>query len=433
MERPGVVSARRSGGWGGHDACPGSLSTRSAVTWQDLAADRAPRTPPAQPRLVSDGSVGTLEAAPRNVRLPTPRGALSDFVISAFKGWPGSLGPTPEVTRCDALCDDDFELALYLCYELHYMAIAHPGWEWDPGLLGFRAALERRFVRRLQDEVGELRTGPPAGVSHDLEELIDKSTGPSLSTYLCESGTLDELREFCVHRSAYQLKEADPHTFGIPRLVGEAKAAMVEIQYDEYGSGDATQMHSKLFETTMSAVGLDHTYGAYLDHLPGVTLATVNLVSLFGLHRRWRAALVGHLAIFEMTSVEPMGRYSDALRRLGIGAEGRRFYDVHVDADTRHGAIARDRMVPGLIEAEPDLAGDLLFGAASVLMLEERFARHLLESWSHNCTSLIPWGMHLRMPVPRSSSCGALSRSEPARGDVDPELVSAARAIEVRV
>jgi hypothetical protein len=102
-------------------------------------------------------------------------------------------------------------------------------------------------------------------------------------------------------------------------------------------------MHSTLFAATMAALGLDPTYGAYLDRLPGATLATVNLVSMFGLHRRWRAALVGHLAVFEMTSVEPMERYSRALARMGIGPEGRRFYDVHVAADARHGVIALER------------------------------------------------------------------------------------------
>jgi hypothetical protein len=204
---------------------------------------------------------------------------------------------------------------------------------------------------------------------------------------------LEQFREFCVHRSAYQLKEADPHTFGIPRLSGEAKAAMVAIQYDEYGSGDPAAMHSTLFGNTMRALGLDASYGSYLEVLPGVTLSTVNLVSMFGLHRRWRAALVGHLAVFEMTSVEPMGRYSRALERFGIGPEGRRFYDVHVTADKRHGEIARDRMVTGLIRAEPALASDLLFGVAALMMLEERFATHLLDAWANSRTSLVPWGL----------------------------------------
>jgi Iron-containing redox enzyme len=245
----------------------------------------------------------------------------------------------------------------------------------------------KKSARPASDPVGD--------VGDALGELIAGASGPSLSTFLLESGTLQQFQEFCVHRSAYQLKEADPHTFAIPRLAGEAKAAMVEIQYDEYGSGCASEMHSTLFAATMTALDLDPAYGAYLDRLPGTTLATVNLASLLGLHRRWRAALVGHLAVFEMTSVEPMGRYSRALARLEIGPEGRRFYDVHVAADARHGDIALDRMVAGLIDTEPHLGTDVLFGAAAVLLLEDRFARRLLTSWSAGRSSLTSPGAGL--------------------------------------
>src|SRR3954453_19125102 len=113
-----------------------------------------------------------------------------------------------------------------------------------------------------------------------------------------------------VHRSAYQLKEADPHTWAIPRLHGGPKGAMVEVQADEYGGGRPERIHAQLFADSMSALGLDAGYGAYLDHLPAPTLATVNLMSLFGLHRRLRGAIVGHLALFEMTSSLPNRRYA---------------------------------------------------------------------------------------------------------------------------
>jgi hypothetical protein len=281
------------------------------------------------------------------------------------------------------LSDDDFSLALYLCYEVHYRGLTDRNWEWDPDLLRFRAELEQTFERRLRDEVVLPTAQSPFETVPLLDEMIRASSGPSLSRYLLDAGTLEEFREFCVHRSAYQLKEADPHTFAIPRLTGEAKAAMVEIQYDEYGSGDASLMHSALFADTLTTLGLDPSYGSYVEVLPGVTLATVNLVSMFGLHRRWRAALVGHLAVFEMTSTQPMGRYSEALARFGIGPQGRRFFDVHVTADERHASIARDRLV----------AADLLFGAASLLMLEQRFSEHLLDAWADNRSSLVPWAV----------------------------------------
>jgi hypothetical protein len=205
---------------------------------------------------------------------------------------------------------------------------------------------------------------------------------------MAERGTLGHMREFCMHRSAYQLKEADPHTWAIPRLIGDAKAALVQIQTDEYGNGEESRMHSSLFRDTMHALGLDATYGAYLDLLPATTLATVNLVSMFGLNRRWRGALVGHLALFEMTSVGPMQRYSDALARLGVSDAGRRFYDVHVVADAHHEVVALDRMVAAFVRDEPRLASDVVFGARALTALEGRFASALLRAWAAGKSSL---------------------------------------------
>jgi hypothetical protein len=321
-------------------------------------------------------------------RLPEARGPLSELVVDHLQRPPHPLPRCPPLDD-DPLTGDDLHLALYACYELHYRSFAgvDEGWEWDPGLLALRRDLESAF------ELGLLAAvGPPMEVDDveaDLHRLVASGEGPSLSTYMAERGTREQLQEFAVHRSAYQLKEADPHTWAIPRLAGGPKAAIVEIQADEYGGGVEGEMHATLFGDTMAALGLDPTYGAYLDRLPGVTLATVNLVSLFGLHRRWRGALVGHLAVFEMTSVEPMGRYSRALARLGSSLEGRRFYDVHVEADVRHAVVAVRRMAAGLAAREPALAPDIAFGAQALMAVEDRFARHLLSSWAAGRSSLL--------------------------------------------
>ena len=147
-------------------------------------------------------------------------------------------------------------------------------------------------------------------------------------------------------------------------------------------------MHASLFADTMRALDLDPTYGAYLDLVPGVTLATVNLVSLLGLHRRWRGALVGHLALFEMTSVVPMGRYAAACTRLGLGEAARRFYDVHVAVDAHHEVVAAEELAGGLVAEDPALAADVSFGARALMAVEGRFAAHVLDSWAAGCSSL---------------------------------------------
>jgi hypothetical protein len=191
------------------------------------------------------------------------------------------------------------------------------------------------------------------------------------------------------HRSAYQLKEADPHSWAIPRLSGPPKAALVEIQADEYGGGRPERVHAQLFADSMAAVGLDPRYGAYVDLLPAATLATVNLMSLCGLHRRLRGAIVGHLALFEMTSSIPNRRYASGLRRLGLD-DATPFFDEHVQADAVHEAIAAVDLAGGLARAEPAIAGDILWGASALAVLERRWAQSLLDAWARGESSLRP-------------------------------------------
>jgi hypothetical protein len=201
-------------------------------------------------------------------------------------------------------------------------------------------------------------------------------------------GTLEQMLEHVVHRSAYQLKESDPHSWAIPRLSPRPKAALLEVQIDEYGGGNPERMHAVLFAKTMEALGLDPAYGGYLERLPAVTLATVNLMSGFGLHRRRRGAIVGHLAAFEMTSSIPNRRYGNALRRLGFGREVTHFYDEHVEADAVHENIAAWDLAGGLAADEPEVAADILFGARALLQLEARWAAHLMDSWERGESSL---------------------------------------------
>jgi len=320
--------------------------------------------------------------------IPAARGPVSEFVTEHLRRDPHEL-PVPPDPVDDALDGEDAALALSLCYELHYGGLAgvSDGWEWSPTLLGLRARLEEDLLRRLVDEVGSPRPTSPAAARDGLL-AIAHGDGPSLSAFIAEEGTVAHLREFAIHRSAYQLKEADPHTWTIPRVRGRAKAALVDIQVGEYGDGRPGEVHAELFATTMRALGLDDTPNAYRDLLPATTLATDILVSMLGLHRRWRGASVGHLAIFEMCSVVPMGRYAAAIRRLGFGDEAARFYDAHVEADERHQVVALDDMVAGLLEREPHLAGDVLFGARCVDLVERRFAGHLLTSWAEGRSSL---------------------------------------------
>lgn len=328
-------------------------------------------------------SAGTYEPP-----LPEPRGPASLILLDALAGPPGVVS-TEFMLPANPLIDDDFQLALYACYEMHYRGFAgvDPGWEWEPGLIGFRRRLEQFFEWSLRERFAMNGQGS-RGIEQSLKVLAGFSEGPSLSKFIAETATAAQVEEFLIHRSAYQLKEADPHTWAIPRLEGRAKAAMVEIQSDEYGGGRPERMHAELFRRTLEEVGLDARYGAYLDLIPGVTLATVNLPSMLGLHRRLRGAAAGHLALFEMTSSQPNRGYGDGLRRLGASPSATDFFDEHVEADSVHEVIAVHDLAGGLAEQEPALVPDILLGARACAGLDALFAAHVVGCWNQGITSL---------------------------------------------
>ena len=340
--------------------------------------------------------MSTLDASPglgaRVIVPPEPRGPFSERLLAALRQEPDTaiaVADLPVSSR--PLHDDDLQLALYVAYELHYTALVgvDDAWEWSPSLLSFQLELERQFEAGLRELVGDDDPVEAEEVGDALQRLVAEDKGPPLSRFAETRATREQMLEHVVHRSAYQLKEADPHSWAIPRLAGPTKAALLEIQFDEYGEGRAERMHAELFAGTMRALGLDASYGAYLDWLPGLTLATVNLMSLFGVNRRWLGAIVGHLAAFEMTSSIPNRRYGNGWRRLGHGTEVTRFYDEHVEADAVHENIAVWDLAGALARADPAIAEQIVFGASALLALEALWAVHLLDCWGAGRTSLL--------------------------------------------
>jgi hypothetical protein len=340
-------------------------------------------------------SVGVDSAVPTSVErreppLPRARGPVTECLFEALPGSPGEL-PVLSVGAADPLSDDDLHLALYVCYELHYRGFAgvDERWEWNPSLLALRSRLEGLFESALHERFGHPGPVEPAETTSILMQIATQP-GPSVSKYLKDRASVGEFREFLIHKSHYQLKEFDPQSWVIPRLEGKAKAAMLEVAFDEYGCGRAEHIHAELFRNSMEALGLDGRNGAYLDRIPGLNLARANLMTMFGLHRRLAGAAVGHLAIGELTSSLSTKRAADGLRRLGYGPDATHFFDVHVLADSIHDMITLHDLAGGMAAGDPRMAECIVFGAAAGAGLDERFGHFLLGCWDRKEPSLLP-------------------------------------------
>ncbi|HEU4677082.1 MAG TPA: iron-containing redox enzyme family protein [Motilibacteraceae bacterium] len=331
--------------------------------------------------------------------LPPCRGPLSEAVITAMRSG-DVVGPrlrrlarraveaSREESR-DPLVDDDVQLTLAVLYEPHFRGFddAAEDLEWNAALISVRQVLEAAFDAAVRQQAALFADAagvdlePGTDVVAGLRGLVAHEAGPSLSKHVLREATLDQVRDYLVQRSAYHLREADPHTLAIPHVAGRAKSALVEIQSDEYGNGRPGEAHSELYARAMRALDLDDTYGAHWPVTLAEAFATVNLMSFLGLHARRVGACLGHLAALEMTSSLPMSRYGEGLRRLGQGPAATGYFDEHVEADAVHEQLAAVDMCGSWAAENPGREHEVLLGAAATLALDARFGTRLLDCW----------------------------------------------------
>jgi hypothetical protein len=315
------------------------------------------------------------------VLTPKPRGTLSDALFEAMRttspSWDGVLNAEPDH-------DDDAQIALWALYELHYRGFddVDDHLEWQPELLQLRQMLEQPFEEYLRARFEFDAPDVTAPFADTFFDYIASHDGRSLAAFVRRDADAEQVRELLSVRSIYHLKESDPSAWLVPRLTVGPQAALMELQYDEYGAGDPNRLHAHLFARGLEACGLRSDYGAYIDDVPREVLEQNNAMSMFGLHRRLRGAALGHLAAFEATSSLPSRRMAQGLDRLGFPPEMVGYYDEHVEADAVHEQLAV-RVVCGLLlDGEPALADDVFFGAFTCLDLEDQFAGAMLEGWA---------------------------------------------------
>ncbi|GAA2091815.1 iron-containing redox enzyme family protein [Aeromicrobium tamlense] len=315
-------------------------------------------------------------SGPTTSTLPQPRGDLSAATVAALTG----AMPWDRIPRVRPSSEEDGLLTAWIAHELHHRGFADvQDAEWTPELIAVRNEVERDLEARLRERaVGRL---PESADPDVLLEYVRNDDGPSLAAHVQRSATAEQVRELLWYRSIYHLKEADPTAWTVARLPGPARAALAELQYDEYGGGRPERLHAHLFAEGMRALGLDTREGAAIDDVPVEVLEMNVTLTMFGLQRRLRGASVGHLVAFEASSSGPSRRMARGLRRLGLPEEIAAYYDEHVEADAVHEQTAARFIAGALVEAEPHLAEDVAFGVFTCLDQESRFATAMFDKW----------------------------------------------------
>ena len=112
------------------------------------------------------------------MKMPPARGTLSAWLATTLHRSPSATPAavaTPPVlgARLRAWADEDLQLALWCCYELHYRGFddVDDDWEWHPAVLAFRGSLERQWLASLRGLAGEPEAVAANAVPGALREL----------------------------------------------------------------------------------------------------------------------------------------------------------------------------------------------------------------------------------------------------------------------
>lgn len=354
----------------------------------------APPDPTTGAPAVRPGTAAVVDApAP----LPAPRGPVSAALLHLLRRrpwevrvgdalwWDGLLG--------EVLADDDLQLALHCVYELHHRGLdgVPEEWEWQPDLLRAQQEWEQMLLAALESEVGAPHSLRRRGLEATVGRVVAlgrRDLTPSPAEHVMREGTVEQLRELLVHRALAELRAGDGYAWLLPRISGEPKVALAELEAQTWGRGRLPLMRTELYRALLRSWGLGTDYGEHVDRLPGVTLLGTNLVTLLGLHRRWRGASLGHLACSEVMAALPTARLAQGHRRLGGAEEAGRWFDEQLRTEVQREELAATDAVGALLSAEPGLGGDVVFGAACARYVADLQAAHVLPRWYRGLSSL---------------------------------------------
>jgi pyrroloquinoline quinone (PQQ) biosynthesis protein C len=160
------------------------------------------------------------------------------------------------------------------------------------------------------------------------------------------------------------------------KMPEQAKLEMARNYWDEMGRGHAHGMHGGMLENTAKAFALV----TRIEETVWQSLALANTMAGLAANRRYAYHSVGALGVVELTAPSRVSLVNEGLRRLGVSAEGRQYFQLHAGLDIRHSREWNAEVIRPLVAEDPALAVPIAEGALMRLRAGQRcFERYRAE------------------------------------------------------
>ncbi|MFT8246189.1 iron-containing redox enzyme family protein [Roseomonas sp. BN140053] len=243
---------------------------------------------------------------------------------------------------------------------------ALPTTDWAAGIdrLAQRLHQEAEFLEERRAAVSARAAEAPTdadGFVRWFEQLEQDGPGQHdpLFPWLAEHATMEQMRWFLTQEVAGEAGFEDLSALTQVKLPVRPKLEIARNYWDEMGRGNPKGMHGPLLETLAQRLGLEPR----VDTTVWEALALANVMAGLAANRRYAYHSVGALGVIEQTAPARAALVGKGLKRLGVPAGDRHYFDLHAILDVKHSASWNSEAIHPLVASNPAFASAIAEGA----------------------------------------------------------------------
>jgi hypothetical protein len=243
--------------------------------------------------------------------------------------------------------------------------------------------LEGCFVEALRAQVS---AAVAAVVPTEPEPFIAwyeslERTGPGqhdpLFDWLADEADLEQMRWFLTQEAAGEAGFEDLTAFTQIKMPSQIKLELARNYWDEMGRGNVKGMHGPMLSRLLDALDLNPSIGSTVTE----SLALANAMTAMATRRDYAWHALGALGVIELTAPGRSAAVGVGLKRLGIAAKDRLYFELHATLDVKHSQAWNAEAVFPAVSEDPRRATAIAEGALMRLtcgaLCFERYRREL--------------------------------------------------------
>lgn len=243
--------------------------------------------------------------------------------------------------------------------------------------------LEGSFLEALRAQVRPAAAAAPSEPKAFIawfEALEEQGPGQHdpLFDWIATEATADQMRWYLAQEAAGEAGFDDLTAYTQVKLPSRVKLELARNYWDEMGRGNPKGMHGPMLDRLVEALSLEPSVETTVSE----SLVLANAMTAMATRRDYAWHAVGALGAIELTAPARSAAVGAGLKRLGVAAKVRLYFDLHATLDVKHSLAWNAEAILPAVTEDPRRAQAIAEGALMRLICGARcFERYRRELW----------------------------------------------------